>query len=312
MTVTASAPGKVILFGEHAVVYGQPAIAVPVTQLQATASITAADHEFWITAVDLERRFSLDKAGPQDPLARAARLCLRELDQVPPAAELTIRSTIPIASGMGSGAAVTVAILRALSGFLGEELDNEAISRLTFQVEKIHHGTPSGIDNTVVAFGRPVYFSRGRPIETFEIHTPFRLLIADTGIPSSTRVTVGDVRQGWQTRPTHYESLFQQIGELTRRARLAIEDGHVADLGPLMEQNQVLLEELDVSCRPLEKLIHASMAAGADGAKLSGGGRGGNLIVLVQPEVEPRVSEALRLTGAVNVIATWVGGEKPD
>jgi mevalonate kinase len=148
---------------------------------------------------------------------------------------------------------------------------------------------------------------RGRPIETFKIHTPFRLLIADTGIPSSTKVTVGDVRKGWQARPAHYEALFEQIGKLVARGRLAIEQGQVDQLGPLMTQHQVLLEELNVSCRPLERLIQAAIAAGASGAKLSGAGRGGNLITIVRPEEEARVFEALTQAGAAGVIATWVG-----
>ena len=307
MSASASAPGKVILFGEHAVVYGRPAIAVPVTQVQATASITAGTTGFQITASDLGRTLWLDSAPPHDPLATAVRLCLKELGTPPLAANLTIRSTIPIASGMGSGAAVSVAIIRALASYLGADLAKEVVSRLTFQVEKIHHGTPSGIDNSVVTYGQPIYFVRGRPIQTLQIPTPFRLLIADTGISSSTKVTVGDVRRGWQVRPAHYEELFDQIGRLTQDARVAIESGYIERIGPLMTRNQALLDELGVSSPQLERLIQAALAAGAAGAKLSGAGRGGNLIALVQVETESDVSQALRQAGAAHLVATWVG-----
>ncbi len=305
--ISASAPGKIILFGEHAVVYDRPAIAVPVTQVKATAEIKARTGNLQITAADLGRSFLLDDAPPNDPLATAVRLTLEQLKASPPAATILVRSTIPIASGLGSGAAVSVAIIRALASYLGARLGNEIISDLAFRVEKIHHGTPSGIDNNVVTFCRPVYFRRGRPVQTFQIETPFQLLIADTGILSPTKVTVGDVRRGRQVRPAHYEALFDQIGQVVERARAAIESGQVYRLGALMMRNQALLEQLNVSSPQLETLSQAALAAGAEGAKLSGAGGGGNLIVLVQPEVEAAVSQALLRAGAVNVIATRVG-----
>jgi mevalonate kinase len=308
--VTATAPGKVILFGEHAVVYGRPAIAVPVLEVEAAAEVRPAGSGFEIRAVDLGRTFSLHDAPVGDPLAVAVRLTLEALGREPPAVILTIRSTIPVASGLGSGAAVSVAVIRALARYVGAELADETISELAYEVEKIHHGTPSGIDNTVVAFRRPVYYRRGRPIETLRIGRPFQLLIADTGRPSSTKATVAEVRAAWCARPAHYELLFDQIGHLVEAARAAIERGKTEALGPLMNRNQMLLEELDVSSPELQRLIEAALAAGARGAKLSGGGRGGNLIVLVESETLGPVREALAQGGAANVIATRVrGGE---
>jgi len=307
--IRASAPGKVILFGEHAVVYGRPAIAAPITQVQATAELQAGSEEFIIHAADLGRQYPLTEAPADDPLAAAVRVTLQQLDVRPPAGCLSIRSSIPIASGLGSGAAVTVAIIRALSRFLGADLPDSLVSELAYQVEQIHHGTPSGIDNTVVAFGQAVYFARACPVETFQIHTPFRLLIADTGVRTPTKVTVGDVRLAWRARPDHYEELFDQVGEMAVSARVAMESGRVSELGALMNRNQILLEQLGVSSPELEKLIQAARLAGADGAKLSGGGRGGNLIALVQPEKEAAVKQALEAAGAVKVIATRVSSD---
>jgi mevalonate kinase len=307
-TVTATAPGKAILFGEHAVVYGRPAIAVPVMEVEAAAEVRSAGAGFEIRALDLGRIFSLDDAPAGDPLAAAVRLTLEALGREVPAVALTIRSTIPVASGLGSGAAVSVAIIRALARYLGAELADEMVSELAYEVEKIHHGTPSGIDNTVVAFRRPVYYRRGEPIETLPIGRPFWLLIADTGRPSPTKATVAGVRAAWRRWTEHYELLFDQIGDLVEAARAAIERGKTEALGPLMNRNQTLLEELDVSSPELRRLIDVALAAGASGAKLSGGGRGGNLIVLVQPEALGRVREALGQAGAAKVIATRVGG----
>jgi mevalonate kinase len=307
---SASAPGKVILFGEHAVVYGRPAIAVPVTQVQATATISPSPAGFRIEATDLGRAYGLEEAGEDDPLARVLRITLDHLQAPAPAATLVVGSTIPIASGMGSGAAVSVAIIRALAGHLGAQLPDEEVSSLAYQVEEIHHGTPSGIDNTVVTYCQPVYFVRGQPIQTFQIHTPFRLLIADSGIASPTRTTVADVRRSWRRRPAAYEAIFDRVGDLAQAARTAIETGEVSLLGPLMTRNQALLREMEVSSEPLETLIQAALSAGAEGAKLSGAGRGGNVIVLVHPERESAVSQALRQAGAVGVIPTWIGDHR--
>src|SRR5688572_7601053 len=150
--ISASAPGKVILFGEHAVVYGRPALAVPVTQVQAMARVERSSGGFWINVPALGRRHQLEEAAPENPLALAVRQVLARAGRSSvPACELTIESTIPIAAGLGSGAAVCTATMRALAGFLGLKLSDAEVSDLVFQTEKLLHGTPSGIDNTVVA-----------------------------------------------------------------------------------------------------------------------------------------------------------------
>ena len=161
---TGAAPGKVILFGEHAVVYGQPALAVPVTQVQATATVTPGGDGFWIDAADLGRRYRLEDAPAGDPLARAAEaVCARAGLARLPAARLRVTSSIPIAAGLGSGAALCTAAVRALAPWLGLALEPAEISAIVFETEKLLHGTPSGIDNTVVVFGQPVYFVMGQP-----------------------------------------------------------------------------------------------------------------------------------------------------
>ncbi len=176
-----------------------------------------------------------------------------------------------------------------------------------YQTEVIHHGTPSGIDNTVIAFERPVFFTRGKPIETLHVRRPFWLVIGDTGIGSPTREVVGDVRRAWQAEPEKYEALFDRIGAVAVRARKAIEKGRSSTLGRLMGENQKLLQAIGVSSPELEKLIHAARAAGAMGAKLCGAGRGGNMIALVAPQRAQAVAAAVHQAGAVHVIVTEVG-----
>jgi mevalonate kinase len=135
---------------------------------------------------------------------------------------------------------------------------------------------------------------------------PIHLLIADTGIPSPTKVAVGDVRRSWEQNRSRLEALFDAAGDIARQARSAIETGATTQLGPLMDQNQAVLVEMGVSSPELAQLIAAARAAGAAGAKLSGGGRGGNMIALVAPETAGPVARALRNAGAVRVIRTTV------
>jgi mevalonate kinase len=304
----ASAPGKVILFGEHAVVYGRPAIAVPVHILRATVEAAPAPPGggLRIIAEDVGQTVELDAAPPDHPLALIARLTLEALGAPPPDLTLTLRSTIPIASGLGSGAAVSAALARALAAALHANLDDDRLSALVFEVEKLHHGTPSGIDNTVVIYGRPVYFVRGATAQTFSIGRPFTLAIADTGIASPTRVAVGDVRRLYQANPAAIAPIFDQIGAIAEEARAAIEQGDISTLGALMNHNHALLRRLAVSCPELDALVQTARESGTPGAKLSGAGRGGNMIALAEGADPGKLERALRAAGAARVIFTTV------
>lgn len=308
--VQSSAPGKVILFGEHAVVYGEPAIAVPVCEVTARATVEPAPPGSGLTlvAADLGQQFTLTTAPPQDPLAVAARLTLSHLSAPMPDATVIIRSSIPIASGLGSGAAVATALVQALADFIGCPLSRIEVSKLVFEVERIHHGTPSGIDNTVIAYHQPIYFARAAHSapQVMSVGAPFTLLIADSGLPSPTRRLVSRVRRGWQQEPVHYETLFKEMGDVARAAYRKIETGDVAALGPLMDKNHTLLIQLGVSSPTLDGLVEAARDAGASGAKLSGAGQGGNILALADPTAAEDATETLREAGAVRVIQTTV------
>jgi mevalonate kinase len=223
---------------------------------------------------------------------------------LPPQIKIKITSSIPVASGLGSGAAVTVALIRALSAHLNHPFNDAQVNELCYEIEKIHHGTPSGIDNTVITYARPVYFIKDQPIETLSVNTAFTILIADTGIPAPTKESVGDVRKLWLANPTYWEDVFDQVGGIARQARQAIESGNWRRLGPLMDANHVLLQEMTVSSPELDRLVQLAKAAGAEGAKLSGGGRGGNMIALVAPENANEVANALQQASSHTIITT--------
>ena len=304
----SSAPGKIILFGEHAVVYGRPALAVPVTQVHADVEVTDTDSAgIWIDAPDIDLHAEMNTLPSDHPIAAVIHN-LFFLSRVSPfpTVNIKITSTIPVASGLGSGAAVTVALTRALSTHINYAMTDEQVNAFAYEIEKLHHGTPSGIDNTVITYAKPVYFVKGQAIETFKVGQPFTIVIGDTGVSAPTKESVGDVRKLWEADKTKWESLFDKVGELVKEARNSIESGKTKELGMLMNQNHTVLQELTVSSPELDKLVSAARTAGALGAKLSGGGRGGNMIALVEPSQAEAVAQSLRDAGAKNTIITQV------
>ena len=311
MTV-AYAPGKVILVGEHAVVYGRPAVALPVNQVRAEATVVNAreGQGIIIEAADLGQTLVLRRGGPSGSLHAlqvtvAGALLYLDLS-LEQDLTVTVRSTIPIARGLGSGAAVSTALTRAVAQHFSRDLTPAEVSRLVYEVERIHHGTPSGIDNTVIAYERPVYFVRGDKPETLAVGRPLTLLVADTGLASPTKEVVDAVRQAWRRSRERYEELFDRAGSIAVEVRRAIETGDVGQVGRMMDENHGLLQAMGVSSPRLDSLVAAARYQGALGAKLSGAGRGGNVIALVSSQTRDRVERALISEGARRVIQTEI------
>ena len=308
MKGSASAPGKAILLGEHAVVYGAPAIAIPLPQLRAFAHYRACDAPLTITAADLDRpSFRLSDADPSDPLAAMAGLTLRHLGVDDPGGEITIRSDIPFASGLGSGAAVSAALGRAVAALCGRTIANDELNALVFEVEKLHHGTPGGIDNTTVVYEKPITFARGQPMRAINPPRTLLFALADSGVPSLTRETVASVRALLETNPRRTRHHLNKIASAVREARDCIQGGDFRRLGELMTANHSRLRSLGVSSSRLDRLVAAADKAGAMGAKLSGGGRGGHIIALVDADKLLAVELALRQAGAARVFSANVG-----
>lgn len=312
MLNTSSAPAKAILVGEHAVVHGQPAIAVPLSQLRACVDSHISAFPLKVSSSNAERApfyWCEDESRSTDPLMRAIELTARYFAVKSLHGELVIRSDIPIASGLGSGAAVTTALARGVAALLGRDIADEDLNAIVYEVEKLHHGTPSGIDNTVIVYEKPTYFVKDRSIDFIEINRPSTLVLGDTDVPSPTRAAVADVRIQLERQPGRTQDLFARIGALVEQARSAIEAGDHRQLGKLMTQNHRLLQALDISSVFLDRLVEAALRGGAYGAKLSGGGRGGIMIALVSPDSEASVKKALRQAGAKRVIVSSMGRE---
>lgn len=291
--------------------YGRPAIAVPVSQVHARAVVTAIPHgspgQVWIVSRDIGLDCDASDLDRNHPLLQAIQATVERLGVTDlPSIRLQVASTIPIAAGLGSGAAVSAAVARALSAFLGQPLPNKAVSSVSYQVDQILHGTPSGIDNTVVTYAQPIWYVRDQPFELLKVWENFTIVIGNTGVSGPTRTIVSDVRQRWQADPEQYEPLFDEIGAIAHQARIIMEQSDPAGLGPLMSRNQAFLQALDVSSPELERLIDAAMQAGARGAKLCGAGRGGNMIALVDPERADAVAASLKQAGASHTIITTI------
>jgi mevalonate kinase len=323
--VTASAPAKLILCGEHAVVYGRPAIAIPLGDIRASARVEPgpAGAGLRLLAPDLGEAWSAVEA-PDNPLSELALTVTAQLGLAGADLTITLGSAIPIASGMGSGAAIGTALVRALADHAGHRLPPAEVAALVYASERRFHGTPSGIDNTVVAHERAIWFVRAMDhgprttdhgpqttvplIEPIAVGRPLTLVVGDTGVRSATRLPVGAVRTAWQADPETYEALFDAVGDLVTRARVALAVGEPAILGHLLDANQALLERMGVSSPELKELVAAARGAGALGAKLSGAGWGGVMLALVADETRAAVEEALWAAGAARVLTTTVSG----
>lgn len=304
---TASAPGKAILLGEHAAVYGRPALAVPVQAVHANAQVSPLKGDrVRVEAPDIETDAYLDELPDKQPLAKAIRLAMQEAG-VTGGIQVRVTSDIPRASGLGSSAAVSVAIIRAICEHFEHDIAADRVAQIAFEVEKLHHGDPSGIDNTVVAFEIPVLFIKGEEPRPLGVTGRFQFVIGDTGEPSPTKQLVTMLRGRWTGDAEFVDAIFDSIGELAEQASASIGRGEIGTLGPLMNHCQTLLETLGVSGPNLERLNLAAREAGAMGAKLSGAGGGGIMIAQVDDSSLEAVDTALREAGAVRTIRTEIG-----
>ncbi len=311
--ISATAPGKIILCGEHAVVYGKPAIALPVTQVRTKTTIlakpAALPGKVQIIAPSINLDTDLTHLTEDHPLRKTIALVEQELHvNALPACEIRISTTVPLGAGLGSSASVTVSLARALSNFLGHPLPDNSINLITYEVEKIHHGTPSGIDNTVITYAAPILFQKGYPIKFLDVLNGFILVIADSASASSTAEMVEGVRERWQEDKAKYDQLFERIALVTTQVYEVLCKGNMVNSGALLTENHHLLREIGVSTPILDQMVKAAIEAGASGAKLSGGGGGGNIIAVASPGSVDRVSAALLSNGARNIIVTAISG----
>ena len=292
----SSACGKVILLGEHAVVYGRPAIALPIS-LAVEASVQAGGSgvHMVIPRWGLEQKIELHTSKGVSGIMTTV---LQALDLEDRSMTIEVIPHVPRAMGLGGSSAMAVAVIRALDKTFALRLSDGRVNELAFECEKAAHGTPSGIDNTVATYGTPLVFENNdEPLfKELTIPEPVSLVVGITGKESLTANMVAKVRNLWNGNQLRYDAIFDQMAQLTIAGADALASAHFEELGQLMNLCQGYLNALQLSTPELEELIHIARANGALGAKLTGGGGGGSMIALC-PDNADRVVNAIEAAG---------------
>jgi hydroxymethylglutaryl-CoA reductase len=292
------AAGKVILLGEHAVVYGKRALALPIPGA-VTATVKQAERlTLEVPGWGLSREISRDGGG----IDAAVYRILDNLGIGRDAFGVRVQSALPRGMGLGSSAAFAVAIVRAFDNLLGLSLGDDRVNEIAFDCEKLAHGNPSGVDNTLATFARPMLFRKRESVEVepIELAEAPPIVIACSHEPGFTHEQVAGVRARYEALPEAFGAIFDQIDALSVVGAEALVAGDYAALGQLMNVCQGLLNALGVSTPELERMVDIARRAGASGAKLTGAGGGGSIVAVCPGNVE-RVVKALRSAGYTTI-----------
>lgn len=286
MTVhlTSFGPGKVILLGEHGVVYGQPALAAPISRGVRAWAVPAKKCSLELPpGLKPEHARSLERA-----FGRAAKVTGH------PKVLVTLESDLPLSMGLGSSGALAVAVGRILlEAKTGRPAKPAQLERAAFELEKEFHGTPSGVDHTTSARGEMILFRKGA-VRVVRSPKPVRVLVAIVGERPPTKQTVLALRERQARWPTRYRRLFTEIGTVAKEGAQAVARGDLEGLGDLMNVNQGLLNAVGLSSEGLEAMVNRLRREGALGAKLTGAGGDGGAVLGLFREPEPLVARLSR------------------
>ena len=274
---------KVILLGEHSVVYGHPAVALPLHDLRMRATAVPVPGPSRLCSLDY--RGPIDRSGPRFACVARAFDKAREFSgRLGQSFEITTRSDFPHARGLGSSAAASGAVIRAVLDACRRDASADELFALTQMAERVAHGNPSGLDAAATSSSSPIRFQGGRmrPVSQRIAHA--HLVIADSGVQGSTREAVGGLRRRYEQDAEGTGPLIDGLGALARTAITALHDGDAPALGEAMNRAHTVLAGLDLSLPVLDRLVGAARRAGALGAKLTGGGLGGCVIALTGSE----------------------------
>lgn len=292
--------GKIILTGEHSVVYGKHAVAAPIS-LKMMARVRDRDRDVVVMiprwGVEQKLKFGDDH---RYSIYRSLEMILDELDLRDKGMSIEIQPEVPRAMGMGGSAALAVSIIRALSDHFKLNLTENEVRDLSFKSEDIIHGGASGIDNTVATYRELIIYRKEEPpkMESLKLKQSIPVVIGLSGVESMTSGMVAKVRRAHERYPEWYGQIFDRMDELALASREALEEGDLAKLGEVMNLNHGYLNTLQVSCPEVEDLVQIARNSGALGAKLTGGGGGGAIIALcATPETQKKVKEGIRKNG---------------
>lgn len=292
--------GKAILFNEHFVVYGVPAIVSAIGKY--TVAKVQSFEEPRLHLVDNRNatpRYKEDKEDQQkDSIQRIIKKM--DLDFSDEGVEVELAGTLYAASGIGASAASCVAIARALSDYYQLDLSDEEINQIAYEGEKGYHGTPSGIDNTASTFGGLIWFEKKEDpvMDRIELMNPVEIVMGNTGKVADTTAAVAGVRDRKESEPEKYAEIFKRAENIAYLAKQAFIDEDLHEIGKLMNENHKLLQQIEVSSKELDFLVRLAKEYGAYGAKLTGGGLGGNMIALTPGrKLQDEVANAIEKEG---------------
>lgn len=295
---TGVAAGKIILLGEHAVVYDRHALALPLeASIEANVAKGSTVMTLSIPAWEMHQQWSPGQSV-DSTAAAAIELITQHFGVRGQPFIVQVRSRIPAAMGLGASAAFAVAVIRAFDGLLGTNLDNAKIDDLAFECERLAHGTPSGIDNNIATYGEAVLYSKSTRTRTrpFALSEVPPIVVAASGLRGSTKDMVAGVRERYDENSALYTTIFDEIDEMSVAGSVALKNCDYKQLGALMNVCQGFLNAIEVSTPELEKMIAIARANGAVGAKLTGAGGGGSIVALC-PGRTVEVARALRDAG---------------
>lgn len=310
----ASAPAKCILFSEHFVVYGEPAIVMAINRRAYVTVEERGDKAIYVKSKNLEASgiftgevFKPERGGVEarkilEPIRIAAQTVMDRLG-VEGGVNLEVDSRIPVAAGLGSSGAVAVATVAATGKLFGADFTRRDIAQLSFPAEVYVHVTPSGIDQTISTHGGVVIYRKGEGIKPLDVRVEIPLVLGYTGIPRITGDLVSAVRVRKNRFPKTMESIIHSAGCLTMEAVEALKVGDLDKLGELMDICHGLLWAIGVSNDALDRLVYAAKGAGAFGAKLTGAGGGGCIIALSSPKKREAIAKAIQKAGGTSIIA---------
>jgi len=294
----AKAAGKVILLGEHAVVYGKHAVALPICDA-VSAGVSREQPQSMLTIPQWGVRHELNfDAADSGGLNAAVALIARELGVDTGGVSIHVNSRLPRAMGLGSSAAIAVSIIRAFVDEFELDINDERVNTIAFQCEKLAHGTPSGVDNTISTFARPMLFRRAESLEVspIELDESPPIVIACGNSTGLTVEQVAGVRARRDENEQRYDAIFAEIDDISRAGAKALARADYDQLGSLMNICHGLLNAIEVSTPELENMVAIARAAGARGAKLTGSGGGGSIVAMC-PGTQDSVEKALAMAG---------------
>ena len=302
----ASAPGKAILTGEHSVVYGYGAIAVPVTQRRLHAYIHAASPGYGTVIASEQIQVVARLGRTADSLSALTRALQSVLDLAGQAGipdwMIYLRGNIPVAGGMGSSAAAACALVRAVGDALSLLMSKDEVNRIVLESEVMQHGNPSGVDNAVVVWEQPVWFERPAGPSRLQTKAKATFLLADTGVRGATAEAVAGVSARRDANVADYDQWLREMGSVSLAVKDALVAGNMDVLPELLNRNQEYLRRIGVSHPACERLIEAALAGGASAAKVSGAGLGGLVLVLCGRDRQAELASRLEQAGAVDTV----------